>query len=344
MSKIIILGDTHLGASKSSDKLHDYFEKFYSFMFSYMNQHGIEQIVQTGDLYDYRREVHFNTIYRSNQYLFSKTKNLIIISGNHDCLYKNTNKVNSVRSLRNNDSTIIDLVPETYTVGGADIDFYPWINETNIEMCFQFASTSTSKWAVGHFEFANFPLYPGTNADHGMDHKLFSRYDRVFSGHYHTRSEKDNVMYIGTPYELTWGDCYDPKGFTVFDPVTGTIEFIQNPHTLFSKVNYVEGTDVNEESIKDHYVKIIVSDKPNQKKFDSFVDSVRKCKPHDVKIIESSIIEAVSEAVNSTSVDVISTKNVIQSVVDNMATPLDRTRLMNKIMSVYTEAEQVMNV
>ena len=122
MSKVAFIGDKHLGHSKSSDKFHDYFEKSNDFMFDYFEKHGIEHIVQTGDLFDYRREVHFNTLYRSNKYFFDKVfdpKNgyvLHVLSGNHDSLFTNTNKINSVRLLlKNTKANIIDSTAVSYT-------------------------------------------------------------------------------------------------------------------------------------------------------------------------------------------------------------------------------------
>lgn len=344
--KLAIFGDTHFGVSKSSDIYHNYFKKSFDFYFGVCEDRGVSAIIQTGDLYDHRREVHFNTILKAREYfighLLQSNYRVGVIAGNHDCMYKNTNRINSLRSLHEKDFSIIDQIPQTVTLCGFVIDLFPWINESNIEASLNLASKSDSEYCVGHFEFANFPLYPGNIADHGMDHKLFKRYKKVFSGHYHTRSMGDNVYYVGTPYELTWGDYNDPKGIVILDTETGDIEFVQNPYTLFTRLTYEEGSAIDENLIRDHYVKIIVGDKPNQKKFDAWLDKIRSYGPHDVKVIESSIAEAVASAVSqNTKVDMISTQSVIQSVVEHMDTRLDKGLLMKKITEVYAEAEQL---
>jgi DNA repair exonuclease SbcCD nuclease subunit len=349
MSKVAIIGDKHLGHSKSADKFHDYFAKSCDFMFDYFEEHGIEHIIQTGDLFDYRREVHFNTLYRSNIYFFDKVfdkKNgyvFHVLAGNHDALFTNTNKINSVRLLlKNTPTNIIDATVKTVNIDGLDIDFYPWINQNNKEECLKYAKNTTSKVAIGHFEFALFPLSPGNEAESGMDHKAFSQYDIVFSGHYHTQSKKDNVQYTGTPYELTWVDCDDPKGFWVLDTETLEYTFVQNPYTIFKRIDYVEGMKFDFADVKDHFVKLVVVQKEDQKKFDKFLATLNASGAHDVKVIESSYVAAVSAAVGK-QVDAVSTLSVIDSVIQELNTPLDKAIIKQKIMSLYQEATNISN-
>jgi DNA repair exonuclease SbcCD nuclease subunit len=347
--KYVIIGDTHLGVSKSSDIFHNYFEKSFNFLFNYIDQDpDIKSIVQTGDLFDYRREVHFNTLHKSKQYFFDKIQErnlkLFVISGNHDSLFKNTNKINSVRLIVGNQATVVDMHPETHNIVGADVDLYPWINTENFEECKKFAEQSTSETAIGHFEFAHFPLHPGTMAESGLNHTIFKNYKTVFSGHYHTQSKRDNIVYTGTPYELTWVDYNDPKGFWIYDTITDTYEFIKNPHNIFEKIDYVDKTasTYNFTDATDKYVKIVVNDKVSQKKFDEFILNIWVAKPHDVKVIEASVIEAVAEAVG-TKVDMVSTQSIIESVIDALDTPLDLSILKQKVLAKYQEALAITN-
>lgn len=342
--KIAILGDTHLGANKSSDIVHDYFEKFYADFFSYCETNSIGAIIQTGDLFDYRREVHFNTLHRVKKYFLEKINvPFYALSGNHDCLFKNTNRINSLNLLIEEYATeIVDLKPKTVDIGGLKIDLFPWINNENLQDSLTLAANSNSSIAIGHFEFANFPLSPGNIADHGMDHKLFSRYSQVLSGHFHTQSVDGNVRYVGTPYELTWIDCNDPKGFWILDSETEQLEFVKNRHNLFVKVEYVEDMKMDFSLVTDKYVKIVVVQRDSQKKFDDFISNIYFNKPHDVKIIEQSVVKAVSEAVD-TDVDMLSTKSIIDGVIDSIDTQLDLHKLKNKMSSKYAEAMNILS-
>lgn len=343
--KVAILGDVHGGASKSSDIIHDYFAKFYGFFYDYLNDNGIKVIIQEGDLYDYRKEIHFNTIYRFKEYFLDPLEKngmtMCVIAGNHDVLYKNTNRINSVRLLATPNMRVVDMVPERVFIGTVAFDLFPWINKENIEESLKFAKESTSEYAIGHFEFANFPMHAGTIAETGMNHKLFSNYKEVFSGHYHTISQKDNIQYTGTPCELTWSDWADPKGFWILDTEIGVKEFVRNPYTLFEKITYVEGMSYDFTQVKDKYVKIIVVDNQNQKKFDAFLDNVKLNSPHDVKVIESFATGAVDAAVLTATV--MSTHQMIANVIDSMEIELDKTRLKESVLSLYQEAMEINN-
>jgi DNA repair exonuclease SbcCD nuclease subunit len=345
--KLVLLGDTHIGASRSAPILHKHMKKFYDFFFDYLKCNDITTVLQTGDLFDQRKDIHFTTLHEANKYFFNPLKEnnifLYVISGNHDCTYKNTNEVNSVKLLLGNNANvkIVDLFPETILFGDKTFDFFPWINQTNHTETLDFITNSKSDYAFGHFEFGGFAMYPGTIAETGMDHKLFKKYTEVFSGHYHTISYQDNVTYTGTPYELTWGDCSDLKGFWVFDTDTGEKQHVSNPYNIFEKINYVEDMTYNYSLVKEKYVKILVADKKSQKKFDSFLDTINLNSPHDVKVIENIISESVADAVSLT--DLVDTQSMIASVVDNIDTQLDKSKLKLKILALYTEAITAQN-
>jgi hypothetical protein len=42
-----------------------------------------------------------------------------------------------------------------------------------------------------------------------------------------------NISYLGTPYEITFADVNEKKGFHVFDTETRVMEFVPNENKLF---------------------------------------------------------------------------------------------------------------
>ena len=342
MSKIILLGDTHFSVRNGNPVFHQYFAKFYKFFFDYIDTTSITNIIQLGDLTDRRKSIDFLSLYEANKQFFDPCQDrglkLHVISGNHDCYYKNTNLINSVRLLNKPWMTVIDNGPETHWIDNCAIDFYPWINENNLAQTKTLAATSKSKYAVGHFEFVKFPMHPGQIAETGMDHKILHRYERVFSGHYHCISRRDNVLYTGTPYEMDWADHNDPKGFWTLETQTGELEFIRNPFRLHEKLIYDEDNDVIQlDQIKDKYVKLIVVNKQNQRTFDAVVAAIHAQVPYDLQIIDNDVTTAIQSALSS-SVELQSTTAMINHVVDSMNTNLDKERLKKYIAETYTEA------
>jgi len=352
MTKAIVLGDTHWGANNDSTVMHSHFEKFYKELFEYVDLHKIKHVIQTGDLFDKRKAVNFLTLQRSNEQFFKPLQDrgmsLYVIAGNHDCTYKNTNSINSVNLLVNKPQMYaVTQYPATLMVGDQMVDFFPWVNESNIKETLEKASSPSSKIAVGHFEFSSFPMYPGIMADAGMNHKLFEKYTSVYSGHYHTISTKDNIVYTGIPYELTWGDYDDPKGFWVVDLAKpkNKPKFIENKNTLFVKIQYDDSIEngVPDVDVENKYVKVYVVSKNDQYQFDSYIANLSAKKPYNIQVIDVDVANAVQDAL-AAKAEFKSTIDMINHVVDQMDMNVDKQKLKTMITEVYSEAMEMVSL
>ena len=119
------------------------------------------------------------------------------ITGNHDAYYKNTNKVNSPELLlKDYDNIITYSKPTEINIGGLDILLLPWINSENFEESKEFIDNSKSKIAMGHLEINGFKATRGHMMEDGMDVSLFSKFEKVYSGHFHTRSTDGKIYYL----------------------------------------------------------------------------------------------------------------------------------------------------
>ena len=70
---------------------------------------------------------------------------------------------------------------------------------------------ATARW--GTLSSQDLELIKTCVMDHGMESKLYQKFTKVFSGHYHTRSNDGRIFYIGNPYEMFWNDVNDDRGF-----------------------------------------------------------------------------------------------------------------------------------
>lgn len=344
-SKVIIIGDCHFGIRGSNPIYFKYFESFYTDLFKYIDENNIDTIIQLGDLVDKRKSIDFLALYHLKKLFLTPCENrsitLYIISGNHDCYYKSTNEINSVRLLQTPNMVVFDGRPGTDSINGVDFDFYPWIHESLVTESLEYMTKSKSKFAVGHFEFKNFRLNRLQLAESGMDHTVCSNYALVFSGHFHTISRRSNILYTGTPYELDWADCGDRKGFWVLDTESDELEFIHNPHTLYKKVEYDEKLQENLiPDIESKFVKLTVKNKTDQYAFDSYFKTLMSMKPHDVQIIDDEIAKSVQKSMK-TEIEFQSTPDMINFVIDSMDISLDKLRLKNTISEVFTEAQEL---
>lgn len=344
--KIAILGDTHLGARNDSAQFHDYFQKFYvNQFFPFLEKNGITTVLQLGDLFDRRKFINFNTLYKCRSYFFDILRDsnvkLHTLLGNHDIFWKESLQVNSSSLLLGEYGELFKVHDEPTTIefDGRSIDVIPWICAENYEDVMNFMKKSESDACIGHFEISGFAMYKGTESEEGLDRSVFSKYKLVLSGHYHTRSHQDNIIYAGTPYELTWQDCNDPRGFHVLDTETLKIQFYENEYKMFMRREYRDDIDVDEieySEFTDIQVKIIVSEKNDHYKFDKFITRIYNANPYDVKIIED--LSSFSEGKIDESINLEDTLSVMSNYIDSVSSEVDKDKIKGFMKTLYTEA------
>jgi len=320
-----------------------------------MEEHNIKDILQTGDLFDRRKYINFNSMYLAKKYLFDpmyvKDITFHTLIGNHDVYFRDKLDVNSTQLLLDGyDNIFVYDRPTTVSFGGAAIDIIPWICDDNEQQIKQFINNSKSTLCIGHFELSGFEMYIGSVFTGGMDRSELSKYDMVFSGHFHHKSSTGNINYVGTPYELTWADYNDPRGFHVFDTSTRDLIFIENPFKLFHKIIY-DGDQETKFTIRskqfsrynETIVKVIATNKKNVVLFDSFMDLLYKVGPFDVSIVEDFVdysSVAVDDVVDQSD-DAITS---IEKYIDNIGVSLDKQRLKNYMRTVYTESQNLQGI
>lgn len=350
--KIALITDTHFGARSDSLAFDNFFRKFYTdFFFPELERRGIKTIVHLGDVFDRRKYINYNTLRNCKEYFFKAAQDADIevhmIPGNHDTYFKNTNDVNSPDLLLK-EYTNVNVYP---TVTELEFDkrkilFMPWICSDNYEQSMEAVKETDATACFGHFEFAGFQMYKGMPNEHGMDTNNFSKFDLVCSGHYHHRSSNGNILYLGNPYEITWSDYDDKRGFNIYDTKDNSIEFLANPFTIFHKIYYDDTTDAGRDlidgvdftSIASGCVKVIVVRKTDFSYFDNFIEKLYRCNLTELKIIED-FSEFEDDAVGDVEVNLDDTMSLLGDYVDNVNTDLDKERLKTVLRTLYVEAQ-----
>lgn len=348
--RIALLGDTHFGARNDNLFFHLFFEKFYKdTFFPYLKEHGITNIVQLGDVFDRRKYINFQTLKSCREYFFEPLAesgiHLHVIIGNHDTYYKNTNEVNSLQLLLKEYKNItIHYDPTEVEFEDRKFLMVPWICQDNEAQCLESITTTKADAIIGHFEISGFEMYRGAVCDEGMDMKAFNENIPVYSGHFHHKSSHGNIHYLGTPYEITWSDFNDQKGFHVYDTDTGAIAFVANPNIMFHKLHYDDQNQTMEEVLSVDFeqyrstiVKVIVRNKTQPHWFDMFIDKLEKAGVIDMQVVEDHFhldLEADDDIVNEAE----DTLTILNKYVDQMQIQGDRQRLDNLIRNLYHEA------
>lgn len=347
--KIALINDTHCGIRNSSDIFSDNSNQFYKdLFFPYLRENGIRRIVHLGDVFDNRKFINFKSLHSYRKSFLGKLReygmHMDVIPGNHDTYYKNTNELNSLKELLGHymNEVTIHMDPSVVEYDGFRMALLPWVCAENYDKSINFIKNCKADWLGGHLELLGFDVLKGVPSHSGMDPLLFSRFEQVLSGHFHTASEKGNIKYLGSQMEFFWSDADDPKYFYVLDTETRTLEAIRNPHTLFRRIYYDDlKNDYTEFDVTvcDHkFVKIVVINKGDLFTFDRFIDRIQDRPIHELKIAEN-FNEFIGENVDDNGIELEETETLLDSYVESVSTELDKDRLKASMRTLLTEAQ-----
>jgi len=339
--KIGIITDSHWGARKGSKLFQDYFELFYkNVFFPTLEQYGITTVIHMGDAFDSRKSIDYQSFEWAKRVVFEPLSkyDVHLITGNHDCYYKNTNNVNSPNLLLQSYPNVKTYSsPTEIKVGDLNVLLLPWICMENEEKTLKLIKKTKCKVVMGHLELQGFRVHSGIVMDHGLDSNIFSNFTKVFSGHYHTRSNNGTVFYLGNPYEIYWNDVNDARGFTIFDTETLEHTPINNPYRMFYNIYYEDTPhqmfDASEYENK--IVKVIVRKKSDTKQFEKFIDKLYSSNVSELKIIENFQIQ---ESEDFEAFDSEDTMSILNRYIEEAEVNLDKSVVQKLLQEVYQEA------
>jgi DNA repair exonuclease SbcCD nuclease subunit len=339
--RIALINDTHYGARKGSKLFHDYFELFYkNIFFPTLEQYEINTIIHMGDAFDSRKSIDYQSLEWAKRVVFEPLKNYEVhmIVGNHDSYYKNTNNTNSPQLLLKDYLNIRTYSsPTEIKVGNLDVLLLPWICMENEEQSLKMIKKTKAKVAMGHLEFQGFRINRQIVMEHGLEANLFTNFKKVFSGHYHTRSDNGTVFYTGNPYEIYWTDVNDTRGFTIFDTETLEHTYINNPYKMFYNI-YYEDTNYQTFDAREYenkIVKVVVRKKSDTKKFEKFIDKLYSSNIAELKIIENFDIQ---EPENFEAFESEDTLSILNRYIEEAEISLDKSTIQKMMQEIYQEA------
>ena len=230
MSKIFLIGDTHIGLGypNNADKWFKVHREYFSDFLMPLLKSRVEPgdiIVHLGDLFDNRNVIPINLMNYTLDIVeeISKIAPFHIIIGNHDLYSKSTGEINSVRPFKH-----IDNRKEQISI----------IN--NNKDCKYLFCHSDLNGAKLHMTSAGH-----RNADK-IDIEDFKDFRKVYSGHYHIVQRDQNFTFVGSIFQMDRNDYKDQKGIFIIDVENEEEEFVENKVSpVFRKYNVVTETDVD---------------------------------------------------------------------------------------------------
>jgi DNA repair exonuclease SbcCD nuclease subunit len=302
---------------------------------------------------EYRKFVNVRTMSAMKEHYLQPMEDLgldhYVILGNHDIVHTNTSKLSAAREIIGHGQSwpathLIDS-PFKKTFGSCHIDFLPWINRGNLTESLDFIEQTSADILIGHLEINGFEMVTGIQCREGMNMSAFKTYDTVYSGHFHKQSKQGNIHYIGTPYELNWGDHGIRKGFHIFDTETGDTDFIVNTSPIYHKILYNDTTvdydNMDVTPYTDTYVSILVEQKDKDLMFERFVDNIQKyC--YDLSITDAESFDISNDDMEI--FDIEDSLSILINSVDSIETKLDKNAIKKKIGEIYKRAEEQLDI
>lgn len=224
--KVCCFSDVHIGVHQNNAFWLNVTQKFITWVKQELKKNDIEDIIICGDLFHYRDEISVSTIHTAAEFLEQlKEFNIIMLVGNHDAYYKDRSDINSLTPFRGWPNVKIISQVESSENFNQTLTFVPW--GTSLKHIPQ------SDIIFGHFEIESFKMNSHKICDHGIKaSELLEKAKLIISGHFHLRDERKysngTILYLGSPYQMDFGDVDSTKGIYLLDLKTKKYEFIEN--------------------------------------------------------------------------------------------------------------------
>jgi DNA repair exonuclease SbcCD nuclease subunit len=304
LNEILMFTDIHWGKKQNSDSHNINCLNFIKFVASYIKKHpNIQGVVFLGDWFEARNAVNIATMnfaYQGAKILNDLNIPIYFIVGNHDLYTRVHRDIHSVIMYSEFSNFVLVSEPMVLPKAGEyGALLCPFLFPHEYAEMHQYNDIPVF---LGHFEFQGF-VVTGQSVvmAEGPSHKLFKKQKRIFSGHFHKRQEKDNIVYIGNTFPMEYGDANDNnRGFAIYNFKSDKLKFVnwtQGPQYIRINLSDLlkEGASIPEHS----YVKCIVDMELNYEEY----SKLRKLFTTQFKLKEF-IIEEMPTTVYITEEDV----------------------------------------
>lgn len=226
IKKIAMFTDIHWGAKSNSDLHNSDCLNFIIWFIASCKENNVDAIFFLGDWFENRSNLNVKTLncaYDGLKKLDELNIPIFMCVGNHDLYNRNNRDIHSILPYNEFNNVTIIFTP---TVINDDLLLCPFLFKHEY---IQYAELINSKkYVFGHFEFRDFIVTGSFNKmEHGPDHKQFKKPELIFSGHYHKRQIRDNIVYIGNAFPSNFGDAGDiERGMAILDVGKRDMEFI----------------------------------------------------------------------------------------------------------------------
>lgn len=288
-NKCAIFTDLHLGVHQNSSTWHKIGLDWADWFISDLKERNIKKIIFTGDFFHSRSEISVNTIYVASE-LIKKFIDfeLHMIVGNHDSYYKQKADVHSLSIFGGyNNITVYDTT-QIVSINGKKVCFCPW--------GFEYSKITDTDIIFGHFEIESFKMNAHKLCEVGVKPKqLLEKAPIIFSGHFHLNEEREydkgKIIYIGSPFQLDFGERDCKKGYYILDFNDLSYEFIENKNSPIHKKILISDIihdnklkDDYKELIKHNFIRLVIDENIDQNIIDNTIHTINSLTPLNLTV------------------------------------------------------------
>ncbi len=328
--KAALFTDIHFGLKSNSSVHNQDCEDFVDWYIAKAKEQGCETGIFLGDWHHNRNSLNITTMdysLRALEKLGKAFDQFFFFPGNHDLYYKDKRDIHSVEFGKYIPG--ITVVHKPFTDG--DVTLCPWLVGDE----WKEIQKSKSRYIFGHFELPHFYMNAMVQMpDHGevqLEH--FKGYELGFSGHFHKRQQKGNMMYIGNAFPHNYADAWDDeRGLTVFEFGGKPQHFAWDAQPTFRTVKLSQLIDEADTIIKPKQHLRVTLDIDISFEEASFI---KEKFVEDYDIRELTLIPQQKEVEINTSIDIKAFESVDQIVSNQLVNIQSDTYDSKVLLSIY---------
>ena len=204
--KVACFTDIHFGLKSNSSVHNQDCEDFVDWYIAKAKEEGCDTGIFMGDWHHNRNSLNITTMdysLRALEKLGQAFDKFYFFPGNHDLYYKDKRDIHSVEFGKYIPG--VTVVHEPTTIG--DVTLCPWLVGDE----WRSIGKKGGKYIFGHFELPSFFMNAMVQMpDHGeIQLDSFQSYELGFSGHFHKRQQRQNMVYIGNAFPHNYADAWD---------------------------------------------------------------------------------------------------------------------------------------
>ena len=301
--KYLLFSDLHFGISGASNVWLDASIVLAHEIIDRCKEENIDNILFLGDFFNDRRAQNSKVLWKAIEFanVFEENKiNLFLIIGNHDLYLKNAIEPHSLRIF---DRYEYIHVIDKLTKLNEFVTLVPW----GIDW-----KQSETAYIFGHLEINGFEV---SASDNMFENNVsdFSRYTKVFSGHFHTRKTIRNIEYIGSVMPFTFHDVDSIRGYTILDIKSDKNfdeDFIEFKSCPKFKIIY-SNKEFTRDDILGNVIKLVYVDELSTISNEDLLTKIQDFSPISIQTDFKNIIQLEDENIENDNKDITNIKSSI---------------------------------